>query len=52
MYWAVELFRWMLLGQEFQLSPSFYIAMTLMSVMLVTGLIVFSIYEKVTVDVQ
>lgn len=52
MYWAVELFRWILLGQDFYLTPSFYVAMGLTLVLLVTGLLVFSVYEKVTVDVQ
>lgn len=52
MYWAVELFRWILLGQSFQITPSFYIAMAVTSALFVTGLIVFSINEKVTVDVQ
>tara|TARA_R110002020_G_scaffold3766_9_gene16571 strand:+ start:2077 stop:2895 length:819 start_codon:yes stop_codon:yes gene_type:complete len=52
MYWAVELFRWILLGQDIQITPSFYAAMGLMLALLVSGMFVFSIYEKVTVDVQ
>ena len=52
MYWAVELFRWILLGQDFQLTMSFYVSMILTAGMLVAGLFVFSAFEKDTVDVQ
>ncbi len=52
MYWAVEAFRWILLGQDFQLTTSFYFSVVLVVTMLISGLFVFSVYEKVTVDVQ
>lgn len=52
MYWAVELFRWILLGQAFEITASFYVAVSLVLALLASGLAVFSINEKVTVDVQ
>lgn len=52
MYWAVESFRWIMLGQPLQLTASFYGATALALASLVSGLFVFAAFEKETVDVQ
>lgn len=52
MYWAVEAFRWVLLGQPFAVTSSLYYSAAVATAMLLSGIFVFSAYEKVTVDVQ
>lgn len=52
MYWAIEGSRWVFLGQPVELSPALYVSAALTLCLSASGLFVFSIYEKLTVDVQ
>ncbi len=51
MYWALEAFRWLLLDQPLALSAALPVALALVVAMLVSGLMVFTLYERRTVDV-
>lgn len=51
MYWPIEAFRWMLLGQPMTLTSALPISMLIVVVLLVVGLILFTINERKTVDV-
>lgn len=51
MYWGVESFRWLLLDQALQFSWALPIALGLTAAVVISGLIVFSINERTTVDV-
>ena len=52
MLWAVEIFRWLLLDAPLVLTRSLPLALALVVVTLISGLLVFSTQEQVTVDVQ
>ena len=52
MYWAVEFSRWALLGRPLEINSSLYWSFGLVAVLLVGGLAVFSVFERMTVDVQ
>lgn len=52
MFWAVEFFRWILLGQPMTITPILYPAIGATACVLLAGLWIFSAYEKMTVDVQ
>ena len=52
MYWVVELSRWALLDKPIVMTVSFYWSLGLSAIVLVSGLLVFSITEKMVVDVQ
>lgn len=52
MYWVVELSRWALLGKPIALTASFYWALGLSGIVVISGLLVFSLTEKMVVDVQ
>lgn len=52
MYWTVEASRWIMLDQPFVTSPSLYLSVLLTVLLFASGLLVFSIYERATVDVQ
>ena len=52
MYWVVELSRYALLGTPVALAPPFFWSLGLVGVVLACGLVVFSITEKIVVDVQ
>lgn len=52
MYWVVELSRWALLDKSIVITPSFYWSLGLSGLVLVSGLLVFSVTEKMVVDVQ
>ncbi len=51
MYWALEFFRWLLLDQPLVLTAAFPAAIALVTAMLVSALITFTLYERETVDV-
>lgn len=51
MYWPIETFRWLLLGQPLHLSPSLPAALALVLAVVASGAIVFTVYERTTVDV-
>ncbi|MFD2182368.1 ABC transporter permease [Rhodoplanes azumiensis] len=51
MYWPLETFRWLLLDQPMTLSMALPIALALVAVVFVSGLVVFSLNERKTVDV-
>ena len=52
MYWTVELFRWLLLGQPVVFTASFGYSVGAVIVALLMGLIVFERGQKRVVDVQ
>ena len=52
MYWPIELSRWIFMGQAVELTPAFYISAAFGLCLFTSGVFVFSIYEKLTVDVQ
>jgi lipopolysaccharide transport system permease protein len=52
MLWVVELSRWALLERPLELTMPFYLSLALVAAVLFCGLIVFSIYERIAVDVQ
>lgn len=52
MYWVVELSRWALLGKSVVLTASFYWSLGLSASVVISGLLVFSLTEKMVVDVQ
>jgi lipopolysaccharide transport system permease protein len=52
MYWAVELSRWALLGKPVEMTGAFYWSGALVLALLAGGLAVFSVFERITVDVQ
>lgn len=52
MYWIVELSRWAVLNKEVIITPSFYWSLALSSLIVASGLLVFSATEKMAVDVQ
>ena len=52
MYWAIEASRWIFLGQAVEPAPTLYVASAVAIGLFASGTLVFSIYEKLTVDVQ
>jgi lipopolysaccharide transport system permease protein len=52
MYWVVELSRWALLDKVVALTEPFYWSLGASGLLLVGGLLVFSLMEKMVVDVQ
>jgi lipopolysaccharide transport system permease protein len=52
MYWPIEASRWIFMGQPVEVTAAFYISATFGLVLFASGVFVFSIYEKLTVDVQ
>jgi lipopolysaccharide transport system permease protein len=52
MYWVVELARWALLEKPITVTTSFYVSWAAVFLLVVSGLVVFSRYERMTVDVQ
>jgi lipopolysaccharide transport system permease protein len=52
MYWAIEFSRWAFLGQPFQVTGSFVVAVVFVGVALVSGLFVYAAQERAAVDVQ
>jgi len=51
-YWAIALARWSVFGQDPQLDAMFYTSISLVLVILVSGLFVFTAFERGTVDIQ
>ena len=51
MYWCLETFRWLLLDQPINLSAALPVAIAVVITMLVSGLMIFTLYERKTVDV-
>jgi len=51
MYWPIEAFRWMLLGQAMKFSWALPITAIMVVLLLVIGLVLFTINERKTVDV-
>ncbi len=51
-YWSVEGFRWALLDKPLVLDGYFLISMGATAVILVAGVLVFSYYERLTIDTQ
>jgi lipopolysaccharide transport system permease protein len=52
LYWAIEGFRWALLGRPATITPQLFVSVAAVMVLLVGGLIVFARYERFSVDVQ
>jgi lipopolysaccharide transport system permease protein len=52
MFWAVEFSRWALLGKTLEITSSLYWSLALVALLLAGGLAVFSVFERMTVDVQ
>ena len=52
MYWVVELSRWVLLDKAVIITPPFYWSLGFSGLILTSGLLVFSLTEKMVVDVQ
>lgn len=52
MYWAIQASRWVLLGQPFDATPALAASLGLVALLFVSGLYVFSAYERLAVDVQ
>jgi len=52
MYWAIQASRWALLGQDFVATPALALSLGLVAALFVSGLLVFSAYERLAVDVQ
>ncbi|HEY8176694.1 MAG TPA: ABC transporter permease [Gemmatimonadaceae bacterium] len=52
LYWAIEAFRWALLGRPMAIAPEFFVSLGTVVVLLIGGLIVFARYERFAVDVQ
>ena len=52
MFWAVEYSRWALLGKEVVLSAALSWSVGVSVLLLLGGLIVFSLFERMSVDVQ
>jgi len=52
MYWPIEASRWVFLGQPVEVTPALHISAAFGLALFVSGVFVFSIYEKLTVDVQ
>ncbi len=52
MYWAIEASRWIFLGQPVEVTPALYVSVAAVLALFSSGVFVFSIYEKLTVDVQ
>ncbi len=51
MYWPIEAFRWMLLGQPLTLSMALPVTVAMVAALLVAGLMLFAVNERKTVDV-
>jgi len=51
-YWAIEFFRWALLGRDLTITPQFYISLALVAAVFVSGLFIFNRFERMSVDVQ
>lgn len=51
MYWAVEGFRWCILGRPFDLAPQFFLSLGLVLLIIISGMFIFSRLERFTVDV-
>ena len=51
MYWALELFRWMLLDQPLALTAGFPLSILMVASMLAVALVTFTLHERETVDV-
>jgi lipopolysaccharide transport system permease protein len=52
LYWAIEGFRWALLGRAVSITPQFFVSIGAVLALLAGGLIVFARYERFSVDVQ
>jgi lipopolysaccharide transport system permease protein len=52
MYWFVEMSRWIMLDKPLQLSLSFYLSLVIATLMVLSGYVIFAIYEQGTVDEQ
>lgn len=52
LFWVVEFSRWALLGKEIVISHALYWSVGVSLLLLLGGLIVFSLFERVSVDVQ
>jgi len=52
MFWVVEFSRWALLGKTVEITSSFYWSLGFIVLSLAGGIIVFSAFEKMSVDVQ
>ena len=52
MYWAIEIARWAFLGQPLTITASFYVSITLVLALFVSGLFVYAAKERASVDVQ
>jgi lipopolysaccharide transport system permease protein len=51
MYWAIEAFRWMLLGQSMSISSALPVALLICVILFGAGLVIFTLNERKTVDV-
>lgn len=51
-YWAIELFRWALLGRDTAITAQFFISIGLVGVLVISGLVIFNRFERMSVDVQ
>lgn len=51
-YWAVEGFRWALLDKPFELDGYFLVSMGGTALLLAAGVLVFSYYERMSIDLQ
>lgn len=52
LYWAIEISRWIFVGQPVAVTPSFYISMSGVALLFVSGLFVYAHKERAAVDVQ
>ena len=52
MLWVVEFSRWALLGKDVAVTPALYLSAGVSVLLLVGGLIVFTMFERSSVDVQ
>lgn len=52
MYWAIEISRWIFVGQPVTVTPSFFISMIGVAALFVSGLFVYAHKERAAVDVQ
>ncbi|WP_085902022.1 ABC transporter permease [Kiloniella majae] len=52
MSWAIDGVRWIMLDQPLEFTISFYLSMALTLAVFISGLFIFSIFEKLSVDVQ
>ncbi len=52
MYWAIEVSRWIFIGQPVPITPSFFVSMAAVAVLFASGLFVYAHQERAAVDVQ